>query len=177
MADNEQEDSRAAPGSSPQQYPGEHFAASCTKRPEPVVFSVGDFSILCDGYDSEDESQTPVASSAANPPTSQVGSDVACRTRYEHGPSSLAVNDDVYDVDSSASDSEADTSVTTELSVTEIMRDLELWNEEDDTPACIEDGFATKAHEDSTVEGLPDLPASAERAGGPQTPSPVDLEE
>ncbi|KAL1668954.1 hypothetical protein GGF50DRAFT_45371 [Schizophyllum commune] len=145
MAENEQEDSHAAPGSSPQQYPGEHFAASeesvpCTKRPEPVVFSVGDFSILCDGYDSEDESQTPVASSAANPPTSQVGSDVACRTRYEHGPPSLAV----YDVDSSASDSEADTSVTTELSVTEIMRDLELLNEEVDTPACVEDGFATK---------------------------------
>ncbi|KAL1710727.1 hypothetical protein EV121DRAFT_192605 [Schizophyllum commune] len=146
MPANKQEDSRAAPGSSPQQYPGEHFAASeesvpCTKRPEPVVFSVGDFSILCDGYDSEDESQTPVASSAANPLTSQVGSDVACRTRYEHGPSSPAVNDDVY---SSASDSEADTSVTTELSVTEIMRDLELLNEEDDTSACIEDGFATK---------------------------------
>ncbi|KAL1736368.1 hypothetical protein EV714DRAFT_267205 [Schizophyllum commune] len=161
MPANKQEDSRAAPGASPQQYPGEHFAAleesvPCTKRPEHVVFSIGDFSILCDGYDSEDESQTPVASSAADPPTSQVGSDVACRTRYEHGPSSLAVNDDVYDVDSCASDSEADTSVTPELSVMEIMRDLELWNEEDDTPACVEDGFATK---------------------GPQTPSPVDLEE
>ena len=92
MADNEQEDSGAAPGSRPQQYPSEHFAASeesvpCTERPEPVVFSVGDFSILCDGYDSEDESQTPVASSAVNPPASQVGSDVACRTRDGHGPS------------------------------------------------------------------------------------------
>ena len=149
MADNEQEVSRAAPGSSPQQYPGEDFATSeesvpRTKRPEHVVFSVGDFSILCDGYDSEDESQTPVASSAANHPTSQVGSDVACRTRYEYGPSSLAVNDDVYDVESSASDSEADTSVTTELSVTEIMRDLELLNEGNDTPACVEHVFATK---------------------------------
>ena len=85
-----------------------------------------------------------MASSAADPPTSQVGFDVACRTRYEHGPSSLAVNDDVYDVDSSASDSEADTSVTTELSVTEIMRDLELLNEGNDIPACVEHVFAIK---------------------------------
>ncbi|KAI5890304.1 uncharacterized protein SCHCODRAFT_02583133 [Schizophyllum commune H4-8] len=151
MTANEKENAFSSSAKA-QQYPDglssatEEFVPR-PKRPEPVLFRVGAFFILCDGYDTEDESQTPVASTAAKAPTVQVSSDVASQANGVHRPSSLAVYDDASDAKSDAPNCEADTSLTTEMSVTEIMRELELLGEENKTTTGGSDVSTSEASE------------------------------